>query len=238
MKHYEDYIGLPMDEFEDVLDEINASVSALLTDAQCERVLAYANNNRDKVRVEEVKPRSYHRGETLIGTMLPGTVGYDTGNCMQSVWGISDQHRLRRLFADIAAACGIIPSTATYRILKQMPGQTVPWHVDSMQAWRDEFEHYKPHLVGWYERKLMGFSVDECRLHTKLHAGEYTHHQFGRVIVCLEKSQPGHLIQYGSTLINEWWSGHVIDAPPGVWHCTTNYGILPRWSMTVTGVFE
>jgi hypothetical protein len=238
MEHYEDYIGVPMDEFEYVLDDLSTFRAGLLTDEACDRVLDYANKQYDKSRAEEVKPREYHRGETLIGTMLPGTVGYGEGNCMQRVWGITDQRRLRGLFADIASACGIIPSTATYRILQQMPGQTVPWHVDSMQAWRDEFEAFEPHLVGWYERKVRQLTPEECQRETKVHAGPYAYKRFGRVIVCLEKSQPGHLIQYGSRQITEWWSGHVMDAPPAVWHCTTNFGIVPRWSMTVTGVFE
>ena len=242
MEHYEDYLGVPMDEFEDVLDDISNYRLGLLSDAQCERVLSYANKHEDNSRIEEVKPRDYHRGETLIGTMLPGTVGYGAGNCMQRVWGADGfsltQPELRRGFVDIAEECGIIPETATYRILQQMPGQTVPWHVDSMQAWRDEFAEFEPHLVGWYERKAMGFLVNECQQHTKIHAGKYTHKQFGRRIVCLEQSQPGHLIQYGSRMIDIWWAGQIIAAPVAVWHCTTNFGIVPRWSMTVTGVFE
>jgi hypothetical protein len=42
MEHYEDYIGVPMDEFEYVLDDLSTFRAGLLTDEACDRVLDYA----------------------------------------------------------------------------------------------------------------------------------------------------------------------------------------------------
>lgn len=192
---------------------------------------AWLERNRGKLEPYTVRVQDYHRGYARIGNALPATVGYDEQNTYHMVYDGDDLQQL--LGGDVAIRkMGLQPQRLMYRLQIQPPGSVIPWHVDSMQKWRDQNEDIHPQLYTPETADTHGaMTLEEAKAYSKTDEG-----LIGRRIVQISTWEIGHVIQMGHSFVPPWSSGMVFDSPPGLWHLTANVGIWPRISIIVTGL--
>ena len=98
---------------------------------------------------------------------------------------------------------------ATSSIIKQFPGQTVPWHQD--------------HHVDFLRR------IKEKRMNIRKK-------KVLRYMMFLTDWDYGHFFCVGSSIVEKWKKGDVITWDPHIHHCGCNGGITPKVTMNITGV--
>jgi len=198
-------------------------------------VYEYMLDNRDICQEHCVKLQDYHYGETIKGSGLPATVGYDENNTYHANWGVlgTSNNDIKALIGGKEAfeKIGMQWDNCLCRLLVMPPGSIIPWHSDTMQGWRDRNAHINPHLVMASEFTEKNMTAAEARANSKCDLG-----LIGRRIIAVSDWHIGHIIQMKETFVTNWKSGDVWDSPPCVWHLTANAGIKLRISITVTGV--
>jgi hypothetical protein len=95
---------------------------------------------------------------------------------------------------------------ATSSIIKQYPGQTIPWHYDTHIEFHKRIENLKN------KRKPI------------------------RYMVFLTDWDWGHFFSVGSTIVNKWKKGDIITWDPIMFHTGSNSGISPKVTMNITGL--
>lgn len=90
--------------------------------------------------------------------------------------------------------------------LEQPPGKFIPWH-------RDSYNNYR-------------------RNHAKV-ADDV---EVIRYLVQLNDWQWGHYVLVGNDVIHQYKVGDIHCWPEGIYHCTGNAGLWPRYCLTITGV--
>jgi len=216
------------------------NVCALNT-VNTDRVIQWCKDNRDTMtqNKEHTAIRDYHEGETKKIVGYPRAVGYEGYNVINNEW--SNTHELYELIGgkEAISQMGLIDDHLMLRLYVQLPGQFVPWHSDSMQAWRERNKDIKPHLVMPDEMVKLREQYGPWRAIQMASAkSKTTKGRIGRRIICLSNWVEGQFIQMGSQTLTGWRTGTVIASPPAIWHMTVNGSIVPRISMTVTGVLK
>jgi hypothetical protein len=89
--------------------------------------------------------------------------------------------------------------------LEQPPGKFVPWH-------RDSYNNYR-------------------RNHAKVSDDT----EVIRYLVQLNDWQWGHYVSVGNDVIHQYKMGDIHCWPEGIYHCTGNAGLWPRYCLTITG---
>ena len=46
----------------------------------------------------------------------------------------------------------------------------------------------------------------------------------------------GHVLQIHDNIISNWTAGDTYVIPPDVFHTSANFGIAPKYTLTITGV--
>ena len=89
--------------------------------------------------------------------------------------------------------------------LEQPPGKFVPWH-------RDSYNNYR-------------------RNHAKVSDDT----EVIRYLVQLNDWNWGHYVAVGNDVIHQYKMGDIHCWPEGIYHCTGNAGLWPRYCLTITG---
>ena len=92
--------------------------------------------------------------------------------------------------------------------LEQPPGKFVPWH-------RDSYNNYR-------------------RNHAKVSDDT----EVIRYLVQLNDWQWGHYVSVGNDVIHQYSLGDIHCWKEGIYHCTGNAGLWPRYCLTITGVVQ
>lgn len=95
---------------------------------------------------------------------------------------------------------------ATVACFRQDPGNTNPWHFDTYQGAVEQ-----------------GNLSDTERKKTK------------RYLLFLEDWHWGHFLQVGNNVLSKWRAGDMYTWDYGMYHLSTNGGILPKWTCQITG---
>ena len=98
---------------------------------------------------------------------------------------------------------------ASSSIIKQPPGNTIPWHYDT---------HIK-----FYEQ------IKQKKLNIKKN-------EIIRYMLFLEDWNWGHFFCVGSSVISKWKKGDIITWDPLIHHTGSNGGMKPKVTMNITGV--
>ena len=93
-------------------------------------------------------------------------------------------------------------------MLEQPPGRFVPWH-------RDSYNNYR--------RNFAKVSDDT---------------EVIRYLVQLNDWQWGHYVSVGNDVIHQYSLGDIQCWKEGIYHCTGNAGLWPRYCLTITGVVQ
>ena len=94
-------------------------------------------------------------------------------------------------------------------IIKQPPGNTIPWHYDTH--------------INFYKK------IKDKKLNIKKK-------EIIRYMIFLEDWDWGHFFCVGSSVIKKWKKGDIITWNPIIHHTGSNGGMRPKVTMNITGV--
>ena len=129
-------------------------------------------------------------------------------NTFEYNFGIKEEHNklLKQLIGKSAfTQLDIEYDTAGVRLLEYTPGNGIPLHTDSYNAFRDK----------------NNLPADKGSVH--------------RYFVAVSPWSWGHMLQVHDNVIANWSPGYVVEIPQGVFHLSTNFGIETKLSLTITG---
>ena len=99
---------------------------------------------------------------------------------------------------------------ATSSLIKQYPGNIIPWHYDTHVTFRNKIKKYQD----LKKKKIL------------------------RYMVFLTDWDWGHYFCIGNNVIHQWKAGDVITWDPLIHHCGSNAGMSPKITLNITGVVE
>ena len=100
---------------------------------------------------------------------------------------------------------------ATSSIIKQPPGNTIPWHYDT-------------HINFYKKLKQKKLKIKKKEII--------------RYMIFLEDWDWGHFFCVGSSLMNKWKKGDIITWDPIIHHSGSNGGMKPKVTMNITGIIS
>ena len=185
-------------------------ISDLETDIDLNEDLFYkfAEDNRDKCLQKYVKPRPFFTADSMAQYVYLQDLGYNEHNSYEYNYGITQEHnsQLIELLGDkVFTKLNIDKQTASVRLLEYKPGNGIPLHIDSYNAFRDR---------------------------NNLAEGEGSIHRY---FIAVSPWSWGHFLQVHDNVIHHWRPGYVCEIPNNVFHLSVNYGIEPKLSLTLTG---
>ena len=92
-------------------------------------------------------------------------------------------------------------------MIRQCPGNIVPWHFDTYKMIREKYDIDKK-------------NIDTVR----------------RYLIFLEDWHWGHILQVGNNVLSNWKKGDVYTWPYGMYHLSCNAGIYDKWTLQITGI--
>lgn len=211
-------------EFLDFSYNTGATDPMLTVDAQHIEIdqnqfVEYILNNEKTCQKKWFHPRDILSAETNIEMALPIQVGLHQGNTFEYNWGLYENtaNEIKQLIGiENLEALGYYADTVIPRLIVYMPGHGIPWHRDTIDAWRNKFSHLHPDMttnrcdIGPIKRKLL--------MVTDWHWGQ--------------------MVQLDNNVHSHWSSGDVFDIPLGQWHLSTNHGVKPKITVSLTGAIK
>ena len=101
-------------------------------------------------------------------------------------------------------------SYATSSLIKQYPGNIIPWHYDTHITFKNKIKKNKN--LG--NKKIL------------------------RYMVFLTDWDWGHYFCVGNNVVHQWKAGDIITWEPHVHHCGSNAGMTPKITLNITGLVE
>lgn len=198
---YDNGAPSPLPRVQHVQSHVNVNISSFVD---------YIINNKSTCQEKWFHPRDILSAETNIEMALPMTVGLHQGNTYEYNWGLygdTRQQILDMIGTENLSAMGFIPETVYPRLLVYMPGHGIPWHRDTMEAWKNKF----PELV------------DKT---------------VSRQLLMITDWHWGQMLQIDNDIISHWSSGDVFVIPVKHWHLSANQGVVPKITVSLTGLLE
>lgn len=181
------------------------------------KFVEYIKLNKDTCQQKWFHPRDFLSKSTNFEMSLPMSVGRSEGNTTEYNWGLYENtnSEIKDLIGyDNLLAAGFLPDTVLVRLLVYLPGHGIPWHRDTLDGWSEKFKQLNPDVKSGI-----------CDLGP-----------IKRSLIMLEDWHWGHMVQLGNSIISHWGAGDVFDIPLGKWHLSTNSGIVPKLSISASGV--
>lgn len=101
-------------------------------------------------------------------------------------------------------------SYATSSLIKQYPGNIIPWHYDTHITFKNKIKKHK----NLQNKKIL------------------------RYMVFLTDWNWGHYFCVGNNVVHQWKAGDIITWEPHVHHCGSNAGMTPKITLNITGLVE
>ena len=189
-------------------DHFDISDIQMQIDLDSDAFIAFANANRENALTKWYGPRPFYNFDSMREAVFLNSLGYNEHNTFEYNWGIEDHHNdaLKNMLGDDAFdTLRIDRDTAGLRLLQYNPGQGIPMHTDSFNSFR-----------------------------TKHNIAE-NNGSIKRYFIAVSPWDWGHFLQVHDNMIHHWTPGYVLEIPNGVFHLSANFGIAPKYSLTVTG---
>lgn len=160
---------------------------------------------RKEATVKWYHPRPFLNAETNEQAINANWIGYNQHNTTESNWGLDPDHN---------------------RILKTIIGKD---NFDRLRINPDEsllrlLEYMPGHCLPLHYDGFEGFK----RLYGADKVGT-------RFFVAISPWDWGHTLQVHNNMIANWTSGDTYIIPPKVFHASANFGIRPKYTLTITG---
>lgn len=188
-------------------------------DINADKFWDYVVHNQSSCQKKWFHPRDFLPASSNYEMGLPLTVGRHQGNTMEYNWGLygNTNEEVKQLIGvENLERAGFIPDTVLARLIVYMPGHGIPWHRDTLDGWSEKFKHLNPKVdlghcdLGIIQRRLLMVSAWHW----------------------------GHMLQLNNTVVGNWQSGDVFVIPLKEWHLSTNQGIVPKMTISLTGVVK
>jgi hypothetical protein len=193
--------------------------------------LDWALANKASCQKKYYECRPYHTGINKMAMDLPSTVGYNHRNTVEYNWGLYAETReqLKELLGGRPAfeQMGMDYDTALPRFMIYMPGNTLPWHFDTLNGWCREFEHLNPRMAD-------GEDIKSGRAKEGQNICDIGY--IKRYLVMVNDWHWGHMLQMDNSFFPRWKSGEVYDIPAGVYHLSANNGLTLKMTCNISGV--
>lgn len=166
---------------------------------------AFANVNRDTAIVKWYHPRPFLNAETNEQAINANWIGYNEHNTTETNWGLDPTHN---------------------SILKDLVGETNfrKLGIDSSQSLLRLLEYMPGHCLPLHYDGMEGFK----RMYGTDKVGT-------RFFVAISDWDWGHALQVHDKMISNWKPGDTYIIPPKVFHASANFGIRPKYTLTITG---
>jgi len=151
-------------------------------------------------------PRPFHPDADMRQATCLMHLGYNEHNSTETNIGLDekDNQTLKAIIGvDNFKKLGLDPDTCLVRLLEYTPGNGIPLHTDSFNAFKNKY--------GQYDRRIT------------------------RYFVAVSPWDWGHILQVHDKVIANWEVGDSYEIPEGIYHLSCNFGIAPKYSLTVTG---
>jgi len=204
------------DYFQDYLDNNGVSLSDAiyvqktpLTVSPFQDWIDFANNNECVKKAS--LPRPYYQTENggMQNSVLTFSLGYDEKNTIEHNYGNSETQNieLKRLFGiDNLYKLGLDPKTALLRLLIYYPGHGIPMHTDTFNSYKSYYNIPKDKDI-----------------------------TVKRYFVAISPWDWGHMLQVHNNVLTHWQTGDTWNIPEMTYHLSVNFGIAPKYSLTLTG---
>ena len=96
---------------------------------------------------------------------------------------------------------------ATSSLIKQYPGNIIPWHYDTHVTFREKIK--KENIN---EKKII------------------------RYMIFISDWDWGHYFCVGNSVVHQWKAGDIITWKPHIHHCGSNAGMSPKITLNITGI--
>ena len=167
---------------------------------------------------------------------LPGSVGYNVRNVGEYLWGVrgDTENQLKQLVGGHPAfeKMKMHMDYCNIRLLVYMPGNCIPYHLDSFVQWGKAFPELNPKIYRGDLKKDIRENVDRYELANRSTCDLGV---VRRRIVTLTEWSFGHLIMQENTHFPKWNAGDVFNIPGGIYHLSANIGIKLKITLIVTG---
>ena len=151
-------------------------------------------------------PRPFHPDADMRQATCLMHLGYNEYNSTETNIGLDekDNQTLKAIVGvDNFKKLGLDPDTCLVRLLEYTPGNGIPLHTDSFNAFKNRY--------GQDDRRIT------------------------RYFVAVSPWDWGHILQVHDKVIANWEVGDSYEIPEGIYHLSCNFGIAPKYSLTVTG---
>ena len=151
-------------------------------------------------------PRPFHPDADMRQATCLMHLGYNEHNSTETNIGLDekDNQTLKAIIGvDNFKKLGLDPDTCLVRLLEYTPGNGIPLHTDSFNAFKNKY--------GQDDRRIT------------------------RYFVAVSPWDWGHILQVHDKVIANWEVGDSYEIPEGIYHLSCNFGIAPKYSLTVTG---
>ena len=151
-------------------------------------------------------PRPFHPDADMRQATCLMHLGYNEYNSTETNIGLDekDNQTLKAIIGvDNFKKLGLDPDTCLVRLLEYTPGNGIPLHTDSFNAFKNKY--------GQDDRRIT------------------------RYFVAVSPWDWGHILQVHDKVIANWEVGDSYEIPEGIYHLSCNFGIAPKYSLTVTG---
>ena len=165
----------------------------------------FANVNRDTAIVKWYHPRPFLNAETNEQAINANWIGYNEHNTTETNWGLDPVHN---------------------SLLKKLVGEANfrKLGIDPRQSLLRLLEYMPGHCLPLHYDGMEGFN----RIYGADKVGT-------RFFVAVSKWDWGHALQVHNKMIANWKPGDVYIIPPKVFHASANFGIRPKYTLTITG---
>tara|TARA_B100001013_G_C24569661_1_gene426035 strand:+ start:375 stop:1052 length:678 start_codon:yes stop_codon:yes gene_type:complete len=146
------------------------------------------NNKKLNIRINAIKEWGYKKEQTRFTQIFS-----------------SENPKLFDKFIKISKL-----SNATASIIKQYPGNILPWHYDTHVTFKNLIKKNK----------------------------ELKNKKVIRYMMFLTDWHWGHHLGIGNNIIHQWKAGDMITWEPHMHHCGSNSGMIPKITLNITGFIE
>ncbi len=165
----------------------------------------FADEHREQATVKWYHPRPFLNAETNNQAIQANWIGYNEHNTTESNWGLDPVHN---------------------KLLKELVGQANfdLLGIDPTQSLLRLLEYMPGQCLPLHYDGFEGFK----RLYGENKVGT-------RFFVAISKWDWGHALQVHDKMISNWQPGDTYIIPPEIWHTSANFGIRPKYTLTITG---
>lgn len=180
--------------------------------------IQFTLDNINNVQEKFETPKDHYSKISNTLAAINNQLGRDKGNTSEFNYGMlgnTNEKLLELLGKKNIEKLGLHYNYILIRLIVKMPGHGIAWHIDD---------------AGSYTMKFPDLQFNDDK---KCKYGRAVRYWFP---VC--DWEDGHAMQISNTMITHWKSGDTYIIPWGQGHASSNFGYVPQYTVSLTGVID